>query len=293
MCIRDSYDAYNVFPYNSQDEVMVLSDEVTNFIGVKVGDILGHANPHNLGGDALTKSSGTLEVFVSDVKVEQGEAFELKFSSNNFNEIVSYQMGLNFDPTVMDYSEATKSEHPKLANAAIGETDAENGNLRVSWFNIDGEGLTVNQEEKMFSLKFVAQQDIDNILDFINFGNKSIITEAHNTSLERLEMTLNVEEGSLSTAVQENQIPEGFALSQNAPNPFNDITEIRFELPRSMKAEVEITNVLGETVKTISKIFNQGENIISLTQKEIGAGVFHYTLKSEDVLITKSMISLN
>jgi hypothetical protein len=199
-------------------------------------------------------------------------------------------MGLQFDDEKMAFSEAIPSEHPELAGAAIGDAESENGSLRISWFSLDGEGLDVDNREAMFTLSFVALQDIDNIIDYINLGNKTLLTEAHNSNLERLDISLNVGE-VLTTSANEVSI-SNFELKQNAPNPFNDQTQISFVLPRSMKAELKITNALGQTVKVISQVFDEGENTVNLTQKELGTGVLHYSIEAGDINMTKTMISL-
>ncbi len=285
------FDAYNVFPYNSSDQVMVMSDEVSNFVGVKVGDILGHANPSNFADEDLSKAEGILDLYINEVSVNKGETFELNFSSNNFDEIVSYQLGLSFDQAMMSFEEVEKSDHEDLLGLALGDADADTGSLRASWFSLDGQGLSVDADEKLFTLRFKATEDIENILDYVSLSNKSIRTEAHNEALQQLEVVLNVSDTPL-TSVNNDLVGSQFELKQNTPNPFTGFTQIEFTLPRSMQADLTITNVLGETVKVISQVFNEGENLITLSQNELGTGVFHYTLTAQDLSITKSMISL-
>lgn len=55
------------------------------------------------------------------------------------------------------------------------------------------------------------------------------------------------ESGTIPAAV----LPEKFALHQNFPNPFNPVTEIRFDIPQASFARVDIYNVLGQKVKTL------------------------------------------
>jgi len=286
------FDAYNVFPYNNDDQIMVMSDEVSNFVGVKVGDILGHANPNNLteNDDDLTKSFGKLDLFVNKVDVVAGESFDLSFTGANFEDIVSYQLGIGFDQGKLAFENHIKSSHEVLAGTAIGENDAEEGMLRASWFSLDGEGLSVDSDTELFTLRFTALTDMDNILDYINFENKPILTEAHNVNLQKLDVTLDVEQEALTST--ENELLSQFSLSQNTPNPFYETTDIAFTLPQSMNAVLSITNTLGETVKTIQKDFNQGLNVVTLRQIELGSGVFQYTITAKGKSITKSMISL-
>jgi len=42
--------------------------------------------------------------------------------------------------------------------------------------------------------------------------------------------------------------PSAFALKQNAPNPFNPVTTIRFDLPNPTKVTLIVYNILGQEV---------------------------------------------
>lgn len=46
-------------------------------------------------------------------------------------------------------------------------------------------------------------------------------------------------------------VPMEFKLHQNYPNPFNASTTVQFSLPKRMRAEVNIYNILGQKVKTL------------------------------------------
>ncbi len=47
-------------------------------------------------------------------------------------------------------------------------------------------------------------------------------------------------------------LPEGYALEQNHPNPFNPETEIRFQLPQASHVVLRIYNTLGEEIRTLA-----------------------------------------
>jgi hypothetical protein len=46
-------------------------------------------------------------------------------------------------------------------------------------------------------------------------------------------------------------LPPGFLLAQNAPNPFNPITAIRFETPAASRVRIDVVDVRGRLVRTL------------------------------------------
>ena len=119
------------------------------------------------------------------------------------------------------------------------------------------------------------------------------VTEAEASSppIEEREMEHGGEE--LVTDIGENDPlhPRSFALSQNAPNPFNAETVISFELPRSMDLTLTIFNALGQTVKQWQGSWTAGHHSLTWSgQDEDGApvasGVYFYRLQAEDFVQT-------
>ena len=55
------------------------------------------------------------------------------------------------------------------------------------------------------------------------------------------------------TAVEEtfDATPEGFALQQNFPNPFNPETRIQYELPVDGQVQLSIYNATGQRVRSL------------------------------------------
>jgi len=68
-----------------------------------------------------------------------------------------------------------------------------------------------------------------------------------------------------------------FLLYQNYPNPFNAGTEIRFQLPQNVYAELTIYNILGQTVKTLAQGY-----------KTAGHHIFKWDGRNEDGLTVPS-----
>ncbi|HRH49124.1 MAG TPA: tail fiber domain-containing protein [Panacibacter sp.] len=68
------------------------------------------------------------------------------------------------------------------------------------------------------------------------------------------------------------------SLDQNAPNPFNTSTVIRYRVPASAgKAQIIVSNTAGNTVKAFT-IATKGSGSVSINGGELSAGSYYYTL---------------
>ena len=96
-----------------------------------------------------------------------------------------------------------------------------------------------------------------------------------------------------SDVVEVEIIPDKFALFQNYPNPFNPSTTIRFSLPIQTQLKVNIYNMLGELVKTVSEgTYEAGYYNIIFDAFGLSSGTYIYRIESDDFVETKKMILL-
>ena len=86
-------------------------------------------------------------------------------------------------------------------------------------------------------------------------------------------------------------IPDAFALKQNYPNPFNPSTTIKFSLPVQTQLKINIYNMLGELVRTISEgMYEAGYYNIIFDAAGFSSGTYIYRLESNNFTDTKKMI---
>jgi hypothetical protein len=93
-------------------------------------------------------------------------------------------------------------------------------------------------------------------------------------------------------------LPAGFFLLQNYPNPFNPQTTIVFELPRRMRVELTIYDILGRRV--ISLLENElasGSHSIEWrgvddSGTKVASGVYFYRLTAEGISECRKMVYL-
>ncbi|RJP61404.1 MAG: T9SS C-terminal target domain-containing protein [Ignavibacteriales bacterium] len=102
---------------------------------------------------------------------------------------------------------------------------------------------------------------------------------------------------TLPTNVEEENVIEGFSLSQNFPNPFNPSTKIQISIPSvrancSSPLQIRIYDILGNEVAVMTKeIINPGEYEIELDAEKynLSSGVYFYQARIDDFIATKKM----
>jgi len=93
-------------------------------------------------------------------------------------------------------------------------------------------------------------------------------------------------------------LPLRFALLQNRPNPFGTATTIQFELPVAAKVKVEIFDVMGRQVRTLTDAqLPAGYHKVDWNRRTdagtfVHAGVFTYRISAGSFRDTKKMVLL-
>ena len=87
----------------------------------------------------------------------------------------------------------------------------------------------------------------------------------------------------------------GSTCCANAPNPFNAMTEIRFDLPAGGTYDLVVYDVAGRRVKSFDGIGSVGRNAVAWDGRDasgayVASGVYHYRLTTEDGTATSRMV---
>jgi DNA/RNA endonuclease YhcR with UshA esterase domain len=89
-----------------------------------------------------------------------------------------------------------------------------------------------------------------------------------------------------------------FGLEQNAPNPFNPVTTIKFQIPKDGHASLRVFNLSGQVVRTIvDSHMERGAYSVTWDGldafgRSVASGVYFYKLESEGRKATKKMVML-
>jgi len=92
------------------------------------------------------------------------------------------------------------------------------------------------------------------------------------------------------------EVPRTYSLSQNFPNPFNPLTQIRYALPKPSRVSLLVYNILGEEIAAL--IDAQQEpgyyRIVWDGRDELGrgvcSGIYFYRLRAGDFISVKRMV---
>lgn len=85
---------------------------------------------------------------------------------------------------------------------------------------------------------------------------------------------------------------EQFRLLHNYPNPFNPSTTIEYFVPKRAEITVEIYNVTGQKVQTLSSgVQNAGNYSLTFDGKNVASGVYFYRLSANGLTVqTRKML---
>ncbi len=104
----------------------------------------------------------------------------------------------------------------------------------------------------------------------------------------------------MNTVIQNNPVgiitlsvsnPESFALEQNFPNPFNPVTNIKFELAQKEFVTLSVLNVLGQEIAVLyDGVLPSGTHSYRWDASAFTSGAYFYKLKSEKHSEVKKML---
>ena len=91
-------------------------------------------------------------------------------------------------------------------------------------------------------------------------------------------------------------VPNKYRLSQNYPNPFNPETKISFTIPKAGDVTIKIYDIQGREVTTlVNASMNAGTHEVvwngtNASGVRVASGMYVYTMKSQDRVLSKKMV---
>jgi hypothetical protein len=83
----------------------------------------------------------------------------------------------------------------------------------------------------------------------------------------------------ITSAEENEEVPENFSLEQNYPNPFNPSTKIKFSMREEGLVTLTLFNLLGEKVAVLlNDNFEAGNHSVDFNATELPSGIYFYRL---------------
>ena len=154
------------------------------------------------------------------------------------------------------------------------------GLMSFSYEKVDG----IDENSPLFSLRIRSSLQAS-LSDLLSITNRITKSEAY--PLDGGLANLGID------FVQSNDVGIAFLLEQNMPIPFQDFTEIAFQLPVSANATLVIEDAIGRVIMIREINGNAGFNQVGIYSEELNGakGVLTYRLTQGDNMASRRMIS--
>ena len=107
---------------------------------------------------------------------------------------------------------------------------------------------------------------------------------------------LSFDAGWVLGGLDNNTIPDVFALHNNYPNPFNPVTNIRYDIPVASDVRIDIYNIAGKKVRTlVSREHQPGRykiqwNATNEFGSPVATGMYIYKIHAKDFVSVKKLL---
>ena len=238
-----------------------------NFVGIKVGDINGSADPSSINGDGMEDRTTDKELIIrtEDVNLVAGQVLAIPFVAASSQPMAGFQFTLAFDKDILGFEGYEQGVVASLHDNNFGTTYTDDGMLTMSWDNeID---IETNEGDVLFTLQFLAKNDA-HLSDALALNSRLTPAEAYLGDFDKIE-DLEVADVLLQF---EQPFEKTIQLLQNTPNPFFEKTDLHFYLPEAATATINIFDVFGRTIKAYTQDFSGGEHVFPIVLENVNAG---------------------
>jgi heme peroxidase/type IX secretion system substrate protein/dockerin type I repeat protein len=253
-------------------------DSEVNFVGLKIGDVTGNADPAALIEDADTRDyPATFTLYAQDKKVESGNNYSFSIEANEFETLAGMQFTLQFDSEALSINEVIPGDVSNISDANFA-IHKEKGAVSVSW---DTENSV---EGNLFFTVNITSKEDGELSDFITLNSLLTKAEAYSSELEIMNVDLAFENSNTVSST-------AFEVYQNTPNPFNEKTTVSFNLPATDQVELVVYDLSGKILYVSQNNFGGGFNTMQIDKSNLkGSGILYYQLNTSFGSKTNKMI---
>ncbi len=249
-----------------------------DFVGMKIGDVNGSANPATFGAEP------PLVLRTTDAVLQAGEQLDLVFSADQKADLAAFQFALNVDPSQMKFIDVQPMSALPISADQFGLYHADAGEIRAVW--AQATGLDVADAAPVFRLRFQALQSGAKVSEVLTLATDVLPPLAFTGALNESAVELRFD---ASTGIYDPA--SGGPNLQVRPNPFRDETTVSFFLPESCEAQLRILDVNGRELYRLNQYYPAGNNHATLRLDGISsAGVLTCELVTPFSAVSRKLV---
>jgi len=246
--------------------------------------------------------SSILMVVVSDGSATDTTSFELtvnavndapsSFALNEQDSVYIAMANFDSDSIVFTWDESADVDDDELTYHFTAEL-VINGQLTTEYDTT----LTANAMKIDYKSVFDEIYAAQAMLAAIEW-DVSVTDGIAEVLAENGPLTVGVNASDAVLSINEELLPEVYALHQNYPNPFNPITTLRYDLPENSIVRITIYNIQGREIKVLVNQYQEAGyksvrwNATNDYGKPVSAGMYFYKIRAGEFVQTKKMVLL-
>ena len=237
-----------------------------NFKGIKIGDVTATwANPANFG-------AGEPLVFrVQDQVLQAGSEVVAEFRADQLDDLNSFQFALHFNPKQLQLVKIDPLNGLPVSMENFGTYNVAEGEIRVVWSQATS--LMLSEAAPVFRLRFKALESgarLGEVLQLNGPESSGLPGYVYNSKYAESGVELLY---SAATGTEPGLSGPALTLD-NQPNPFVEVTTLRFMLPEAGEAELRISDAAGRLLFLQKKYYTAGRQIETLRLEGVSGVLF-------------------
>ena len=318
----------NSAPFVFQPMEDVAVDEDADTLSLSINGVFDDADIIN--GDTLTLTAISLNTDLITIGSDTNEVPYMIFVSNANGETdvvvtATDLAGLSVNDTVHVTVNAVNDAPSSFALQSVtslimSSSELSTGTISFSWgesSDVDGDTVMYHFTGTLSVGTHSVQYDTtvtDTNYSLISYQSLYDLMFSLNTMTAAVEWDVSADDGQVivassngpltltidgsSLGIEDEAIPDVFALHQNYPNPFNPVTTLHYDLPENSFVNITIYDMLGRQIRTL---VNQRQeagfktaqwNATNNSGKPMSAGVYLYQIQAGEFVQTKKMVLL-
>jgi hypothetical protein len=216
--------------------------------------------------------------------------YDLRRNDNNPTYIKNE--GLGWESQSIDYESSLTSFpyspniHFDSENTAYWTSENNGFSPKFSWIETDGKAGLVGLPHFYHNYWLKDMLILDDIVYIYYWEGSAGYPYNTPVTFKEIKISLDAIPSGISPFSALNVL-----LEQNAPNPFNSNTTIRFSIPSSANVKLTVYNILGEEITTlVSEKLAPGSYEKQLNLNDQDDGVYFYVLSVDGYSISRKML---